>query len=152
MKLFPLLALLVIACNENKTAAVTAENAARRTPPADTIVASIRLKSNCIYCDLDGDGLKDTVQIVQHVRSRKSGLRITFGKNGKIDYLGLGKDILNQGFDDIDWAGIFKIAPRGTVYWNNVNEDGEILAASQIKDKNKITLKNDEIFLHAVES
>lgn len=30
----------------------------------------------------------------------------------EFDFLGLGKDILNQGFDEIDWVGIFEIAPK----------------------------------------
>lgn len=39
-------------------------------------------------------------------------MEIIFG-NKKVEYLGMGKEILGQGFDDLDWIGIFEKAPKG---------------------------------------
>lgn len=119
---------------------------------ADTIVVSTKHKINKITCDLDGDNLDETVEIVRSTKNGKSGLRITFGNGKKTDYLGLGNTVLQQGFDEIDWAGIFEKAPKNELYWNNVNDDGEIMAYEEIKEEDKIKLLNDGIFIHAEES
>ena len=68
----------------------------------DTIKISNKHKINTIKCDLDGDKLDETIQIVRNTKNKKSGLRIIYGNRKRIDFLGLGKDILNQGFDEID--------------------------------------------------
>ncbi len=117
----------------------------------DTIVISQKHKPNSISCDLDGDQLRDKVGIVQNKNNKKYGLEIKYG-NGKIDYLGMGKDIAGQGIDDIEWVGIFEVAPKNEVYYNNVSEDGEILSEDQVKDSEKIKLVNDGIFIHQAES
>ena len=119
---------------------------------ADTIVLSKKHKTNKILCDLDGDGLNETVEIVRSTKNGKSGLRIIFGHGNKTDYFGMGNDILDQGFDEIDWAGIFEKAPKNELYWDNVGENGDILADEEIKEEDKIKLLNDGIFIHAVES
>lgn len=121
-------------------------------PQADTIVISKKHQTNKILCDLDGDGRNETVEIVRGLKSDKSGLRIVFGNGKRTDYFGMGKDIAGQGFDEIDWAGIFEKAPKGEIYWNNVNDDGEIMGDEEIKEEDKIKLPNDGIFIHAVES
>lgn len=121
-------------------------------PNSDSIVISTKHKNNKILCDLDGDGLDETVEIVRGQKSNKSGLRIIFGNGKRTDYLGVGNDILQQGFDEIDWVGIFEKAPKNEVYFNNVNEDGEIIGEEEIKDEDKIKLLNDGIFIHAAES
>ena len=118
----------------------------------DTIVISTKHKVNKITCDIDGDNLDETVEIVRSTNSGKSGLRITFGNGKKTDYLGLGNNVLQQGFDEIDWAGIFEKAPKNEVYWNNVSDDGEIMGDEEIKEEDKIKLLNDGIFIHAEES
>jgi hypothetical protein len=118
----------------------------------DTIIISQKHKPNSISCDLDGDNLSDTVTIVQNTSNEKYGLKIIFG-NKKVEYLGMGKDILGQGFDDIDWVGIFEKAPKGKIYWNNVNDDGEIITEEEdIKEVDKIKLTNDGIYIHQAES
>jgi hypothetical protein len=117
----------------------------------DTIVISREHKPNSVFCDLDGDNLIDTVKIVQNTGNNKYGLKMTFG-NKKVKYLGMGEDILGQGFDDINWVGIFEKAPKGVTYYNNVNEDGEIISEEDIKEKDKIKLPNDGIFIHQSES
>lgn len=119
---------------------------------ADTIVLSAKHKTNKILCDLDGDGLDETVEIVRSTKNKKRGLRITFGNGNKTDFFGMGNDILDQGFDEIDWAGIFEKAPKNEFYWNNVGENGDILTEEEIKEENKIKLLNDGIFIHAEES
>jgi len=118
----------------------------------DTIEISKKHKINKILCDLDGDKLNEIVEIVRSTKSGKSGLRIIFGNGNRTDYLGMGKNILEQGFDEIDWAGIFEKAPKNGIYWNNVNDDGEILSEDEIKEVDKIKLLNDGIFMHAEES
>ncbi|MDH1604061.1 hypothetical protein [Empedobacter sp. GD03739] len=118
----------------------------------DTIQISKEHKVNTIKCDLDGDNLDEIIQIVRNTKNGKSGLRIIFGNKKKIDHLGLGKDVLNQGFDEIDWAGIFEIAPKNEIYYNNVSDEGEIITEDEVKDEDKIKLKNDGIFIHAEES
>jgi hypothetical protein len=119
---------------------------------SDTIIISTKHKTNKIVCDLDGDGENETVEIVRSINNDKSGLRIVFGNGNRTDYLGMGNIVLEQGFDEIDWAGIFEKAPKNEIYWNNVNDDGEIMADEEIKEENKIKLQNDGIFIHAEES
>ena len=98
----------------------------------DTITISNKHRINKIFCDLDGDKLNETIEIVRSIKSGKSGLRIIFGNEKRTDYLGLGNDILGQGFDEIDWVGIFEKAPKNEIYWNNVNDDGELLFDEEI--------------------
>ena len=117
----------------------------------DTIIISQKHKPNSISCDLDGDNLADIVKIVLNIKNNKYGLEIIFG-NKKVEYLGMGKDIVGQGFDDIDWVGIFEKAPKGEIYWNNVNDDGEIISEEEVKETDKIKLPNDGIFIHQAES
>ena len=118
----------------------------------DTIVISKKHKINKILCDLDGDKLNETVEIVRSTKSGKSGLRIIFGNRNRTDYFGIGNNVLKQGFDEIDWVGIFEKAPKNEIYWNNVNDEGEILSEEEIKESDKIKLLNDGIYLHAEES
>ncbi|GAA3734152.1 hypothetical protein GCM10022422_16280 [Flavobacterium ginsengisoli] len=122
------------------------------TQKADTIVLSTKHKINKILCDLDGDNLDETVEIFRSTKNQKSGLKITYGNGKRTDYLGFGNDILNQGFDEIDWIGIFEKAPKNEVYFENVNEDGEIIGEEQVAEEDKIKLPNDGIFIHAEES
>ena len=136
---------------EKKSETKNTENAVNKTN-ADTIVLSTKHKTNKILCDLDGDGLNETVEIVRSTKNKKSGLRITFGNGNKTDFFGMGNDILDQGFDEIDWAGIFEKAPKNELYWDNVGENGDILADEEIKETDKIKLLNDGIFIHAEES
>jgi len=133
---------------ESNTVAVR-ETKAKNT---DTIQISKKHQTNKILCDLDGDNLNEIVEIVRSTKNEKSGLRIIFGNGNRTDYFGMGNNILEQGFDEIDWVGIFKKAPKNEIYWNNVNEDGEILSEEEIKDVDKTKLLNDGIYIHAEES
>jgi len=157
-----LLSVLTISCKkETKTetskitpkdtleVTVKKEQKAQKT---DTIVLSAKHKTNKIQCDLDGDNLDETVEIFRSTRNQKSGLKITFGNGKRTDYLGFGNDILNQGFDEIDWVGIFEKAPKNEIYFDNVNEDGDIIGEEQVAEEDKIKLPNDGIFIHADES
>jgi hypothetical protein len=134
--------------NESKTLALREAGVKN----IDTIEISKKHKTNKIQCDLDGDNLNEIVEIVRSKKNGKSGLRIIFGSGNRTDYFGMGNNILEQGFDEIDWAGIFKKAPKNEIYWNNVNEDGEILSEEEIKAVDKIKLLNDGIYMHAEES
>lgn len=118
----------------------------------DTIEISKKHKINKIICDLDGDKLNEIVEIVKSTKSGKSGLCIVFGNGKRTDYLGMGNDILKQGFNEIDWAGIFEKAPKNKTYWNNVNDEGEIVSEEEIKESDKIKLLNDGIYIHTEES
>lgn len=118
----------------------------------DSIQISTQHKVNEIKLDLDGDQLEDIVQIVRNIKNNKSGLKIIFGNQRKIDYLGMGKDIIDQGFDDLDWVGIFEVASKNEWYYNNVNDEGEIITEDVVKEEDKIRLENDGIFIHAAES
>ncbi len=129
---------------QNKTILIEAE--------VDSIQISKQHKINTIKCDLDGDELDETIQIVRNSKNGKSGLRIIYGNKTKTDYLGLGKDMLNQGFDEIDWIGIFEVAPKNEIYYNNVNEEGDIISEEEVNEEDKIKLQNDGIFIHAEES
>lgn len=116
----------------------------------NAITISQKHDPNIILCDLDGDNLSDTVQIVLNSTNEKYGLRIIFG-NGKITYFGMGKEVLGQDFDDLDWVGKFEVAPKGEVYFNNVN-GGEIITEEEVQESDKIKLPNDGIYIHADES
>lgn len=164
IKTLLLLSVLAISCKkETKTEAETPQITPQdslevtqkkepETQKADTIVLSDKHKTNKILCDLDGDGKNETVEIFRSTNNQKSGLKITYGNEKKTDYLGFGNDILKQGFDEIDWVGIFEKAPKNEVYFNNVNEDGEIIGEEQVAEEDKIKLQNDGIFIHADES
>lgn len=164
IKILILLCLIAISCKKEtaKTVETTqtptkdttqiSSNKESKTSQSDTIILSTKHKTNKILCDLDGDNLGETVEISRSTKNQKSGLRITYGNGKRIDYLGFGNDILKQGFDEIDWVGIFEKAPKSEVYFNNVNDDGEIIGEEQIKEEDKIKLQNDGIFIHADES
>ncbi|MCH5597482.1 hypothetical protein [Niabella ginsengisoli] len=64
----------------------------------------------------------------------------------------MGKEILGQGFDDLEWVGVFEVAPKNEIYYNNVNDDGEIITEEQVKETDKIKLPNDGIFIHQKET
>ena len=114
----------------------------------ETISVSKIHKPNSITCDLDGDNSSDTVKIVQSTKNKKYGLQINFG-NKTVEYLGLGKDVLGQGFDNMDWIGIFEKAPKGEIYWSNIDDNGEpITEVAKVKETDKIKLLNDGIFVH----
>ncbi len=156
-----LLAFIAISCKkETKTetsqipAKDTTQITAKEivTPQSDTIVLSTKHKTNKILCDLDGDKLNETVEFFRSTKNDKSGLKITYGNGKKVDYLGFGNDILQQGFDEIDWVGIFEKAPKNEVYFNNVNDAGDIIGEEDVKEEDKIKLLNDGIFIHADES
>lgn len=116
----------------------------------DTITDSKKHNPNFILCDLDGDNLSDSVKIVLNKKNEKYGLKIIFA-NKRVEYLGLGKQVLGQDFDNLDWVGIFEKAPKGEVYFNNVI-GGEIITEEDVKESDKIKLSNDGIFIHQSES
>lgn len=60
---------------------------------------------------MDGDHLPDTVNIVQNTENEKLGLEIIFG-NKKVKHLGMGKEVLGRGFDDLEWWGFFSRKPK----------------------------------------
>lgn len=64
----------------------------------------------------------------------------------------MGNDILKQGFDNLDWVGVLEKAPKGATYYNNVNDDGEIITEEEVKEKDKIKLPQDGIFIHQAEA
>ena len=142
----------LISCKKENDKQQNIEKTQTKKNNIDTIEISKKHKINKIKCDLDGDKLDETIEIVKSTKSGKSGLRIVFGNGKRTDFLGMGNDILNQGFDEIDWAGIFEKAPKNEIYWNNVNEEGEIISEGEIKESDKIKLLNDGIYIHAEES
>ncbi len=167
MRLPYLIALLLIitSCkNTNKTPLVADNNTLSNSPAEtvqplqtsityekDTITLSTKHNPNFIIADLDGDNHPDSVKLVQHIANKKFGLLIKFGNNTTATF-GLGQDVLQQGFDDLDWVGVFEKANKGDVYYNNVNDDGEIMSEEQVPEKDKIKLPHDAIFIHAAES
>lgn len=119
-------------------------------PGNDTIIKSKKHLFKPLICDLDGDKLSDSVQIVQNTINKKYGLKIRYG-NKQISYLGMGREVINQGFDDLNWIGYFKKVSKGDTIWSNVTEEGEFITDdSQIKDK--VVLQNDGIYIHQKEA
>jgi len=104
-----------------------------------------------IVCDLDGDKKNDTISLMLDTLTSKYGLVIIYAA-GKCDTLGMGKEFLDRGFNDFNWVGIMEVAPTGKFYWNYINYDDYNIPHDQIADHDKITLKQDGIFLHASES
>ncbi len=121
------------------------------TAKAPDIEPTMPKRPDFILADLDGDEAQDSVIIITDRISKKEGLRIVYG-NRKMDTLGMGKEVLGQGFDDVSWAGLFEKAPKGEKYANNVDENGEILSLDEIPDDAWITLPNDGIDIHAAEA
>lgn len=111
----------------------------------------IPIRPEYIAGDFDGDRKRDTVYFVKHPINGKYGLKLVFA-NHTIDTLGMGREIIGQGFDDIEWAGIFKKVPAGELHAENVDEDGGILTEEQIPTDAWIKLPNDGIFIHEAES
>ena len=147
-----LIAITITSCKKENESQQKTERTKTEKIGKDTIEISKKHKIKKIICDLDGDKLNEIIEIVKSTKSGKSGLRIIFGNGKRTDYFGMGNEILKQGFEEIDWAGIFEKAPKNETYWNNVNEEGEILSEEKIKESDKIKLINDGIFLHAEES
>ena len=143
---------IITSCKKENESQKKIERTKTEKKDNDTIEISTKHKINKIICDLDGDKLNEIVEIVKSTKSGKSGLRIVFGNGKRTDYFGMGNEILKQGFEEIDWAGIFEKAPKNETYWNNVNEDGDILSEEEIKESDKIKLLQDGIFMHAEES
>ncbi|MBO9585795.1 MAG: hypothetical protein J7574_16645 [Flavobacterium sp.] len=157
-----LLSVLTISCKKEtkteipkinpKDSLEVTEKKEPKTQKADTTVLSTKHKINRILCDLDGDNLDEIVEIFRSTKNGKSGLKITFGNGKRTDYLGFGKNVLGQGFDEMDWVGKFEKAPKGEIVWNNVNDDGEIMGEEEVKEEDKIKLPDDGFFIHAEES
>lgn len=158
---FGLLVLAMLSCENKAKNVVKDKNTVQKAtviaeksiqgPAIDTILMSEKHHPNSITCDLDGDNLSDTVLIVQNIKNAKYGLKISYGSQ-EVDFLGMGKEIAGQGFDDIEWVGVFEVAPKGEIYYNNVDEDGTILTEEDVKEADKIKLQNDGIFIHQAES
>lgn len=104
-----------------------------------------------ILADIDGDSKCDSIIIIKDKDSQKEGLRIVYA-NKKIDTLGIWSNVAGQNFDDISWAGIFKKAPKGNRYANNVDENWLIITDEEILPEDWIILPNDGIYLHMDES
>jgi len=147
-----LILMTLISCKKENDKHKKIEKTQTEKNNIDTIEISKKHKINKIICDLDGDKLNEVVEIVRNTKSGKSGLRILYGNGKRTDYFGMGNDILKQGFDEIDWAEIFEKAPKNKIYWNNVNEEGEIVSEEEIKESDKIKLLNDGIYIHGEES
>ena len=108
-------------------------------------------RSSFILADIDGDTKQDSVIIIKDLHSNKEGLRIVFA-NAKVDTLGIVRNVANQDFDDISWAGIFEKAPKGERYASNVDENGEFRDVDKVSENEWVTLKADGIYIHAAES
>lgn len=63
----------------------------------------------------------------------------------------MGEKVLDQNFDDFKWIGIFEIAPKNEIYWNNV-VDGDIVSEDEVNETDKIKLPNDGIYIHQEEA
>lgn len=153
---FGLTLFTLISCNNKRAETKQAKNGTIDKTTVtqiadDTITVSKKHNPNFILCDLDGDNLLDTVKIILNTKNEKYGLKIILG-NKRVEYLGLGKDVLGQGFDDMNWVGIFEKAPKGKIYFNNVNDEGEIIGEDEVKESDKIKLPNDGIFIHEAEA
>jgi hypothetical protein len=121
-------------------------------PKNDTIIKSKKHHFKTLVCDLDGDKLMDSVLIVQNTINMKYGLKVRYG-NKQIYYFGMGKEVLNQGFDDLNWIGYFEKVNKGDTIWSNVSEEGEFFTDdSQIKEEDKVVLQNDGIYIHQKEA
>lgn len=124
----------------------------KKATTKSTIVLSNTLKINKLIFDIDGDKTNDTIELVKNTINKKSGMRIKFGSNKKVKCFGMGNNILKQDLYNLDWVGVFEKVPKGEIYWNNVSENGDILIEEEIKEKDKVKLKNDAVFIHASES
>jgi len=118
---------------------------------SDTISVSKKHQLNCITLDMDGDSLTDSVELVFNTKNSKYGLKFIFG-NRKIEYLGMGKDVLGQGFDDMNWVGIFEKVSKNEVFFNNVAENGDLISEDEVKEIDKFRLENDGVLIHEAES
>lgn len=146
-----LILITIASCKKENDNQLKIEQTQTKKKENDTIEVSRKHKINKIICDLDGDELNEIVEIVKSTKSGKSGLRIVFGNLKRTDYFGMGNAILKQGFNQIDWVGVLEKAPKDRIYWNNINDEGEIVSEEEIKESDKIKLLNDGIFLHAEE-
>ena len=159
---FLLLSLFIFSCSKNEESAIQNENKISKKIIVDSqkiekkdksdFIYSKKHKPNFLFSDFDGDGEKDSAIIVKNLKNGKFGLKFHFA-NGKKEILGAGKDVLKQGFDDFNWIGVFEIAKKGEVYWNNVNDEGEIITEDSIIEKlPKVTLPNNAVLIHQLES
>lgn len=149
--------IILLACTSCRKTENQAQNLKNETQDSTEISIAeqqtykIPMRPEYITGDFDGDKKRDTVYFAKHPTNGKYGLKLVFA-NHTIDTLGMGKEIVGQGFDDIEWAGIFQKASKGESYAENTNEEGDILSEDQIPAEAWIKLPNDGVFIHAAES
>lgn len=117
----------------------------------DTIVVINKKGLGRLLLHIDEDMHLDTATLVRNTNNNKSGLKIALA-NGHTYYFGMGQDVLQQGFDELDWVGFFEVERKGSIVYNNVNNEGEIISEGEVAEKDKIKLPNDGIFIHAAEA
>jgi hypothetical protein len=153
-KLTLLAAIALVSCRKEVKETVTiakpqaAETATITPQPEEEIKVTER--PDFITGDFDGDAQQDSVFIVTSVNGDRSGMKIAYA-TGRVDMLGMGKDVLGQGFDSFEWVGIFKKVQKGEEVAPNVDEDGEFYI-EEIPDSLYTTLPHDGIFIHQAES
>lgn len=125
--------------------AITAIN--KETPDADTIP----MKPPFIMADIDGDFRQDSVIIAKEGTTGKEGLKIVFAR-GVTEFLGMGKKIAGQDFDDISWAGEFRKVSKDSLFVDNVDENGDFIDIDKIPKSKWTKLPADGIYLHYAES
>lgn len=143
-------AIVCLASCNNKTQDKTLAKA-DITTEKDTLILSKKFNDNIVVGDFDGDTQKDSAFLMLNPQNNLHAIKIKY-HSGNTDILGGGNSIVgNKKFTDAG-LGIFKIAPKDHIYFNNVGVDGDILREEDVKDEDKIKLPNDGIFLHYKES
>lgn len=112
-----LISILIFSCSRKEESAVHIDTEISKKAIVDSLKTSTKEKSDFIYSkkhkpnflvsDFDGDGKRDSVIIVKNIKNGRFGLKFHFA-NGKKEVLGAGKDVLEQGFDDLNWIGVKK--------------------------------------------
>lgn len=165
MKLIPLFLMLFIwSCNEASTPISTSHPIAtakdtavfvttqeQKKPVAeDPFKPAKKLKPNFFIGHFDEDSMVDTALMMQHKVNKKLILKFKFG-NGVTKTFGNGNHVL--GLTDLSWVGEFEFVPKGEVYWDNVDQNGDfIIDESSVLEKDKTILPHDAILIHAAES
>jgi hypothetical protein len=98
--------------------------------------------------DFYGDGINDLAVLLTQNDTVKVCV-ISIGEKSGFHFLGTEGDELTDD-EDYSWAGHFETVKAGEVLWSNYEEDFRSL--EEVPENEKVKLKYDAIYVHAVES
>ncbi|MFD0962789.1 hypothetical protein [Pseudofulvibacter geojedonensis] len=105
---------------------------------SDKYLLSSQIEPNILTADFNGDGKDDKVTIIQEKASQKIGLLFQHS-DGSHYIVGAGKVFTDDGWDDMNWLGVFEIdrnKKQEEFIYSESNESEELFEIKEIKIPN----------------